>query len=262
MATPHINAIVAELVAPAFPGLRFQFYNPRHIGSNPLRKWSQHAGSEPSRGWYGNAVDIFGDTATLDNVAGFLEANRTRLHIRVILWRVKNHADHVHCDTFPMMKDSPWYRPPAKGGTLVTWLDEDKTESDTFDVEEEPVLKQGDDGFAVAKVQRGLNGYMEMWVEGSEPLVTDGVYGPKTTAVVKVYQKGDGLPDTGTVDGVTMALLMEYVPDWIDAHTGGEVGPPGPQGEPGTEGREGPPGDKGDRGDPAPTPTGVTLTYD
>ncbi len=159
-ATPAIETIVAELVAPAFPGLRFQFYNPRHIGGNPLRRWSQHAGSEPERGWYGNAVDIFGDTATLDAAAHYLETHRTRLRIRVILWRVKSHYDHIHCDTWPMMKDSPWYRPPAKGGKLVTWLDDAKTEADTFDVEEDIVLKEGDDGFAVQKVQKALNGYL------------------------------------------------------------------------------------------------------
>ncbi len=262
MATPHIDAIVAELVAPAFPGLRFQFYNLRHIGSNILRKWSQHAGSEPARGFYGNAVDIFGDTATLDAVARYLEANRKRLHIRVILYRVKNHYDHIHCDTWPMMKDSPWYRPPGKGGKLVTWLDDEKTVSDTFDVEEEPVLKQGDHGWAVKRVQEGLNGFISKFAPQLEPLVEDKSYGAKTTAAVKVYQKGDGLPETGNVDGVTMALLMEYVPDWIDAHTGGAQGPPGETGPTGPKGVRGFEGVKGDKGDSAPTPTGVKLIYD
>ena len=218
-ATPAIETIVAELVPPQFVGLKFQFYNPRHIGSNPLSRWSQHAGSEPERGWYGNAVDIFGDTPTLDAVADYLNSHRQRFRIRVILWRVKSHFDHIHCDTWPMMKDTWWYRPPAKGGTLVTWLDDAKTESDTFDVEEEPVLKEGDTGFAVAKVQKALNGYAAMWVPTLEPLETDGIYGPATAAVVKTYQAGDGLPATGNVDGVTMALLMEYVADWIDDRT-------------------------------------------
>ena len=44
----------------------------------------------------------------------------------------------------------------------------------------------------------------------------DKVYGPETTAVVKVFQKGDGLPTTGQVDGITMARVLQYVPGGVD----------------------------------------------
>ena len=115
------------------------------------------------------------------------------------------------------------------------------------------MLTEGDSGYAVARVQKALNGYIDKFATHLEPVTVDKVYGPQTKAAVAIYQKGDGLPATGNVDGVTMALLMEYVPDWIDNHTGGGVGPQGPQG---------PAGEQGTPGVDAPVPTGVTLTYD
>jgi hypothetical protein len=136
VATPNVQTIIDRLRL-AYPDrLRFGTYNRRHIGSNPLRPWSQHAGSEPAKAYWGNAVDIHDpadgyDSALLDEVYAFLNANREALRIRVLLWRVKNHHDHVHVDTWKKMADQPWYRPPPKG-PLVT-IDEDGTEHDTFE---------------------------------------------------------------------------------------------------------------------------------
>jgi len=122
--TPNI-ARIRDRLDLMWPGsLTFQFYNRRHIGSNPLKKWSQHAGSEPERGWYGNAVDIFDptdsyDSALLDDVHAYLQQNRERLQIRTILWRVAHHHDHIHCDTWPKLADEFWRRPPPKGPVVT-----------------------------------------------------------------------------------------------------------------------------------------------
>lgn len=136
VATPNIQHIIDRLRL-AYPNeLRFQTYNRRHIGSNPTRPWSQHAGSEPARAWWGNAVDIFDprdsyDSALLDEVAGFLRANKDSLRINHVLWRIKAHHDHIHVDTWPKMRDQWWYRAPPKGA-LVT-INDDDTVSDTFE---------------------------------------------------------------------------------------------------------------------------------
>jgi hypothetical protein len=84
---------------------------------------------------------------------------------------------------------------------------------------EENMLTQGDKGNAVKKLQSALN----KWNAGLG-LDVDGVYGPNTTAAVTSYQSAADLDKTGNTDGVTMALLMEYLPDAgsatpIDAYT-------------------------------------------
>ena len=82
----------------------------------------------------------------------------------------------------------------------------------------EQMISIGDKGNAVAKIQKALNGWRP-----SLKLVPDGKFGPITRNAVMSYQSAADITSTGAVDGVTMALLMEYVPDWIDNHT-----PPAP----------------------------------
>ncbi len=74
----------------------------------------------------------------------------------------------------------------------------------------------GASGNAVKKIQKGLNSWAKLHRPALEPLVVDGLYGPATQTRVKQYQAAADLEQTGVVDGVTMALLMEYVPDWVD----------------------------------------------
>lgn len=122
--TPNIQRIVNRLNL-MWPGqLRFEYYNRRHIGNNPLRRWSQHAGSEPDRAWYGNAADVFDpkdsyDSRILNEVHAYLDANRTELRIRTLLWRVKNHWNHIHVDTYPKLADAAWRQPPPKGPVVT-----------------------------------------------------------------------------------------------------------------------------------------------
>ena len=137
-ATPNCQ-IVESAVLAEFPHARFGRYNCRHIGSNPLRSWSQHAGSEPDFGYFGNALDIthkdFGynvtpvHTAWLKQVYGFL---RPLFIVDQLLGPGDaGHGDHVHVSTWPKMKSTFSYKPPCKGGKLVV-IYEDGTKGDTF----------------------------------------------------------------------------------------------------------------------------------
>ena len=131
--TPNIARITNELNH-RFSGLRFEYYNRRKIGGT--NRWSQHAGSEPEKQWWGNAADIFGSTALLDRAHDYLNAHRGELRIRVLLWRVRNHYDHIHVDTWPKMRDDGAYIPPPQGA-LVT-IDSDDSVSDTFEEDDMP----------------------------------------------------------------------------------------------------------------------------
>lgn len=115
--------------------------NCRHIGSNPLRSWSQHAGSEPDRRYFGNALDIthkdwgytvnFAHTFWLSRVYRFIRNDYPALVDQLLGPGDPGHANHVHVSTWPKMKSNWWYRPPCKGGTLIV-IYEDGTKGDTF----------------------------------------------------------------------------------------------------------------------------------
>ena len=139
--TPTLERIKAGVSA-EFPDAIYGQYNCRP--RNGLGWWSQHAGSEPAKGYKGNAVDIvhkdhgYGDTsaahqAWLDDVNAYLVANRERLDLNELIWRKRNHWDHIHTSAWPKMHDPPWYTPPCKGGDLVVVF-ADKSRGDTFDV--------------------------------------------------------------------------------------------------------------------------------
>jgi len=219
--TPQVRKVVAEIKA-RFPGLEFQYFNCRRI----TIKWSQHAGSDPKHEQYGNAADVF-DRANpyasplVDRVYAFLKANQHRLRIRTIIWRKRNHWDHLHFDCWPMLKDNWSYKPPCRGGKLVT-IDEDGTISDTFaidDTEDEvEYLQIGDQGNTVKKIQKAINGYRAKFKPDLPLLAVDGDYGPATRDAVEQYQQAAQLPryDAGIVGQLTSSLLMEFVVDWAD----------------------------------------------
>ena len=87
----------------------------------------------------------------------------------------------------------------------------------SLEQEEELVIGPGATGNTVSKIQKAINGVVDVF--GGDKLAVDGQYGPATEAAVKGFQSSADSPDTGTVDGITMALLMEFVPDWVDNHT-------------------------------------------
>ncbi len=145
-ATPNCQVVESAVLA-AFPDARFGRYNCRHIGSNPLRSWSQHAGSEPARKYFGNAIDIWhvdhkpagkpADSSPahqvwLRAVRAFITLNYAPI-VDQMLGPGDNaaHANHIHMSTWPKMKSNWWYTPPCKGGKLIV-INEDGTTGDTF----------------------------------------------------------------------------------------------------------------------------------
>lgn len=72
-------------------------------------------------------------------------------------------------------------------------------------------LKKGDKGNAVTKFQKAILA----WDKDALPeWGADGDFGSETEAWVKKYQQSAGLTQTGQIDGVTAALLLEYMPDF------------------------------------------------
>jgi hypothetical protein len=103
MGTPNINTII-EWVRSEYPDLpRIQTTNCRTIaGSNT---WSQHS--------WANAADIFVNTTQGNELKPLLE-QRFGKWIKVILWQVPGHFDHIHVDTWPTGMATP----PCAGGFL------------------------------------------------------------------------------------------------------------------------------------------------
>ncbi len=254
-ATPACQLVESAVLA-RFPDARFGRYNCRHISSNPLRSWSQHAASE-SNLYFGNALDIthkdFGynvtpvHTAWLRQVHGFL---RSFTVVDQLLGPGdKGHSDHVHVSTWPKMRSNWWYRPPCKGGKLVV-IHEDGTLGDTFGDTPSPPppptmgddmgLRRNDFGNAVGKMQKGLLA----WRDDSLPQFgADKDYGAETEAAVGDYQKASNLDDAqdfdtlGVADATTIAFILSNL-------TGekGDQGEQGEQGEQGLQGEQGSPG--------------------
>jgi hypothetical protein len=100
------------------------------------RTWSQHSWTEGE--YEGNAADIFGSTATLDAVFTFI-VHRFPEEVKTILWRVKNHWDHVHVDTWP----TGYGTPPCGGGSLRVKHRDGKI-GRTFDTGADMPLSQDD----------------------------------------------------------------------------------------------------------------------
>lgn len=216
-ATPGMQR-VSRLVRSRFTDIESMgVYNPRHIGSNPFRPWSQHAGADPARQHYGNAEDLTSPgvlgprlptnpahMAYLDQVHAFLRHHRLELGIYELLWRTTNHFDHIHVSTYPRMANEWWRRHPMQGGKVVTVQADEKTRSASYLLEVTDVLKQGSEGLQVMILQRMLNKRQKP----DPPLVEDGLFGPLTASVVQAYQIRRELPNTsGDYDAFTRADL-------------------------------------------------------
>ena len=224
--TPRLERI-KEAVSARFPDAIYGQYNcRRRNGWN----WSQHAGSEPPRGYRGNAVDIvhqrygYGDTSHahqrwLDEVNAYLVANREVLDLNELIWRKRNHFDHIHTSPWPKMHDAGLYKPPCKGGDLIT-VNEDGTRGTTFNVDAPPpppptlendmFCKLGDtDSMNVRYQQRRMNR-----VGGG--LTIDGDYGAATRTSVINIAGGDGnqIHDFES-DAIEAFILKETSPDSV-----------------------------------------------
>ncbi len=203
-----------------FPGIKFGIYNRRHI-SGSIR-WSQHS--------WPNAIDIFftayGDIspehqARLDEVYDYIRLRWGHFATNHLLWRRRNHWDHIHWDGWP----TGWGTPSTtRGGTDNMYLTIDGdfiTQAELLGAAkgDEQMIGPGSSATATLAVQEAL-------LEGGYELPewgADGDYGPETTDAVVLFQTDRGLERTGVVDGVTAAFLI-----------------PGPQGPRGRRGRTGP----------------------
>jgi hypothetical protein len=270
-ATPNCQAVESAVLA-EFPDARFGRFNCRHISSNPVKSWSQHAGSEPGKRFYGNALDIthqawgYSSHPThqtwLRQVRAFLDARAVVLQIDQLLSPGdKAHADHVHISTFPKMKSNWWYRPPCKGGRLVVINQDGSTDSTFGDVvppppppnmEDDMALRRNDTGNAVGKLQRGLLA----WNPNALPQWgVDEDYGAETEHWVGEFQKAAELDDTqdGVTLGVADSTTIAYILSNLTSE--GVPGPQGPQGDPGPQGPEGNQGPAGEGLTPGDTIT-------
>ncbi len=265
-ATPNCQ-LVESAVLRQFPDARFGRYNCRHIGSNPLRSWSQHAGSEPDRSYFGNALDIWhvdhkppgkpsdsspAHQAWLRKVRAFITLNFAPL-VDQMLGPGDNaaHANHIHCSTWPKMKSNWWYKPPCKGGKLVV-IHEDGSTGDTFGdtpappppptMEDDMGLRRNDFGNAVGKMQKGLLA----WDDSVLPAFgVDKDYGAETEVAVGDYQKAANLDDAqdfgtlGVADATTLAFILSNL---TGSGEKGDDGADGTDGIDGTDGKDGDPG--------------------
>lgn len=76
-------------------------------------------------------------------------------------------------------------------------------------------LQAGSTGPAVVALQRKLlaKGYLTAAALATGP----GVYGPRTQAAVRAFQKAYGLPATGVAGAHTLAALNSFVPSSWEA---------------------------------------------
>lgn len=212
-------------ISAVFPPAQYGTYNCRHISSDPMRPWSQHAASEPRYDYYGNALDITHQNYGYSNdpthqewllrVGAWLDDHRSDLSIRQILQPGDPaHSDHVHVDFWPKMKDNWWYIPPCQGGALVVVYADGSTD-DTFGnlppppppPEEGNVLERGDKGNAVENYQKCL---LEWNPDALPAFGADGDFGLETEDWVIAYQRAANLDESGVIDGVTADLLGQY----------------------------------------------------
>ena len=218
MATPAATQLERVLSA-VFPGIRFGRRNCRKISGSSW--WSQHS--------WDNARDIYPPAhisytddreeyqAYLDVVSDFIKANAVELNIRVHLWRVKNHYNHIHVDFWPR----GWATPPCAGGSPRYKYQDGSVEStarlvntyggstDPVVPEEEDVLRRGDKGKRVGKAQRRL-----MALGYALPQYADDEdFGAETEAAVKAFQTDRELP----VDGVLYStdIVELYTPQCV-----------------------------------------------
>ena len=221
MSTPAANQV--ELVlSKKFPGMRFGRVNCRKISGSSV--WSQHS--------WNNARDLYPPRSIpylssndgeyrryLDEVWAFLVENQEDLNIRVRLWQVKNHYNHIHVDMWPR----GWSTPPCAGGaprykypngdvrSQAVLINTYKGDFAPITPTEEDVLQKGDEGKRVGLAQERL---LELGYELPN-YGADEDFGNETEAAVKEFQADRGLPTDGVLYSTDIALLHD---------TGGDQG--------------------------------------
>jgi peptidoglycan hydrolase-like protein with peptidoglycan-binding domain len=213
--TPGLNALMDEIEA-AYPGRHAAdgtVASKSHDANNPS---SDHRPTPYTGTGRVRAVDagetVEGDGATLAEALrssrdpriryviheGRIFASYSRSYRPAWTWGSnRGHEDHVHVSVTELADSdgSAWNL--GLGGQIG---------------DDEMSLKRGDSGNAVTKFQQALmaerSGALPQWGADSQ-------FGGETEAAVKDYQRRAELPQTGVIDGVVAALLLEYVADRV-----------------------------------------------
>lgn len=175
----------------------FGVYNRRKISGSTT--WSQHS--------WPNALDVHVATlANGDKLFKFLKDNWEALNIKVLLWRVRNHYDHLHIDFWPSGYGTPSL---TRGGDDNRFRYPDGSIKDEavllneYELEED-VLKKGDSGPRVVKVQEQL---LEIGYQLPE-YGADGDFGDETVAAVVAFQTDRELEPDGVLRAVDTSILF------------------------------------------------------
>ena len=224
MATRWYDYAVGELQE-AFPDLKSGHWNCRPISGTST--WSQHS--------WGNAGDLYHEDygystdpaaqAFLDQVHAWIKTYQEELSIRTLIWRKRDHFNHIHIDGWP----KGYGLPPCKGGSLRMQYNDGRVvngdpgpangttelpDKELITVSDTQVLNKGDEGTSVADLQQMLID-LEYDLGSWDPFGpdyspgADGQYGGATVAAVESFQGDRDLIVNGIADGVTLFFIRE-----------------------------------------------------
>lgn len=216
-ASKYVQQTISALYSLAFGGTTgpCRYIGGGECGTKPGTTYSQHS--------WGNALDIYPSRsglpfaevkAWLDPVHDFLEANQTSLGIKVLLWQVADHYNHIHADFWPSGINVPaccagvyqnhWRR--SNGETFYTGSQESppaEAEGPISNPNEIP-LHLGDESALVQHYQER----MLVWVPAALPnWGADGDFGTETEQWARYFQNELGVTQTGIIDQVLADFL-------------------------------------------------------
>lgn len=176
-------------------------YNRRKISGSST--WSQHS--------WGNALDFMVKGSSLaemkkngDPIFAWLNANRTALGIRVLLWQVKDHYDHIHADFWAKGVATPPVSSTGVGsfkkinGTTVLAKNQEAPHSGNFpfESEEDVDVKEVYARLQASLIRAGydLGKYKPYLPDGDVDSIpgADGVWGAKARAAQDAANKNGG----------------------------------------------------------------------
>lgn len=152
----------------------------------------------------GRAYDAMATKATGDAIAAWARANAEELGIQRVLWWQKDHYDHVHIELNWWGALNAQNHPLLSGaGTGPLPTPAVSTLDDYHALGRGAIIKQGSRGEAVRHVQGLLHHF------GIDAGPVDGIFGPKTAAAVKEFQRRAGIGVDGIVGAQTYTQLED-----------------------------------------------------
>ena len=222
---------IMEVLQVRFPDLRGGHVNCRKIART--NTYSQHS--------WPNARDLYHQhysystdprhQAYLAEVYAFLVTHKRDLSIRTMIWRKRDHFNHIHIDGYPKGYGTPkcaggTYRMQYSNGDVVNGDPGPEfglielPDKEIVTVTNDSTIREGDKGFEVALVQQDMidlgydpGNWPPLEDEDSErwgyvfSIGADGAAGPAFTSGIKRFQKETSLKVTGIADGVTVSFL-------------------------------------------------------